>query len=67
MIGFITVQNSSITLKWHSVTQWQRRNDLKIIDIPQFLIVHIHIKQPNKKKNPKAVEDCNSISTKSAF
>lgn len=47
MSVFNTVQNVSIILKWHSVSQRQRRNDVKIIDIPQSLIVHIHIKKPN--------------------
>ena len=35
MSGFITVQNPPMILKWHSVSQWQRRNDVKITDIPQ--------------------------------
>lgn len=37
MSGFNTVQNSSIILKWHSVSQWQRRNHVKIIGIQSLI------------------------------
>lgn len=38
-----------------SVSQWQKRNDLKIIEIPFSYCLHSH--QTVQQKNPKAVED----------